>query len=56
MFLIIIASFYLAFTAYFGAATAWPLEATVAAAFVAAGLLGVRLPFVLIIGYSLHGL
>ena len=56
MFLIMIASFYLAFTAYFGAATAWRLETAVVVAFVAIGLLGARLPFVLIAGYSLHGL
>ena len=56
MFLIMIASFYLAFVAYFGVATAWRLEATVVVAFVAIGLLGVRLPFALILGYSVHGL
>jgi hypothetical protein len=56
MFLIVIASFYLAFTAYFGVTTAWGLETAVVAAFVAIGLLGARLPFVLMIGYSLHGL
>jgi hypothetical protein len=56
MFLIMIASFYLAFTAYFGVATAWRLETAVVVAFVAMGLLGARLPFALIAGYSLHGL
>jgi hypothetical protein len=56
MFLIMIAAFYLAFAAYFGVATAWRLEAAVIVAFVAIGLLGVRLPFALIAGYSLHGL
>jgi len=56
MFLIMIASFYLAFTAYFGIATAWRMETAVVVAFVAIGLLGARLPFALIIGYSLHGL
>jgi|SRR5580765_7936917 hypothetical protein len=56
MFLIMIASFYLAFTAYFGVATAWRLETAVVVAFVAIGLLGARLPFALIAGYSLHGL
>ena len=56
MFLIMIAAFYLAFAAYFGAATAWRLETAVVLGFAALGLAGVRLPFALIIGYSLHGL
>jgi hypothetical protein len=56
MFLIMIAAFYLAFVAYFGVATAWRLETAVVVAFVAMGLLGARLPFALIAGYSLHGL
>jgi hypothetical protein len=56
MFLIMIASFYLAFTAYFGVATAWRLETAAVMVFVAIALLGVRLPFALMAGYSLHGL
>ena len=56
LFLVMIASFYLAFTAYFKMATAWRLETAVVVAFVAIGLLGARLPFALIVGYSLHGL
>lgn len=56
VFLIMIAAFYLAFTAYFGVATAWRLETTVVLVFVAISLLGARLPFALIVGYSLHGL
>ncbi len=56
MFLVMIATFYLAFAAYFGAATAWRLETAVVMAFVVIGLLGVRLPFALIVGYPLHGL
>jgi len=56
MFLIMIAAFYLAFAAYFGVATAWRLETAVVVAFVAIGLLSVRLPVALIVGYSLHGL
>jgi uncharacterized protein DUF6010 len=56
MFLILIATFYLAFAAYFGVATAWRVETAVVVVFVAIGLLGMRLPFALIIGYSLHGL
>jgi len=55
MFLILIASFYLAFTAYFGVSTAWRLEAGVVAAFAVIGVLAARLPFALIVGYSLHG-
>jgi hypothetical protein len=56
MFLIMIAAFYLAFTAYFRDETAWRLETAVVIAFVVIGLLGVRQPFVLIVGYPLHGL
>jgi hypothetical protein len=56
MFLMMIATFYLAFAAYFEVATAWRVETAVVVAFVAIGLLGVRLPFALIVGYSLHGL
>ena len=56
MFLIMIATFYLAFAAYFGVASAWRMETGVVMAFVVIGLLGVRLPFALIVGYSLHGL
>jgi len=56
IFLILIASFYLAFTAYFGVATAWRLETAAVVAFAALGLLGTRLPFALIVGYPLHGL
>jgi hypothetical protein len=37
-------------------ATSWRVETAVVVAFVAIGLLGVRLPFALIVGYSLHGL
>lgn len=56
IFLIMVAAFYLAFAAYFGAATAWRLETGVVVAFIAISLLGARLPFALMIGYSLHGL
>jgi hypothetical protein len=55
-FLILIAAFYLAFVAYFGEATAWRLETVVILGFVAIGLLGVRLPAALMVGYALHGL
>jgi Family of unknown function (DUF6010) len=56
VFLIMIAAFYLAFAAYFGATTPWRLETAVVVALVPVGLLGARLPVVLIVGYSLHGL
>jgi hypothetical protein len=56
MSLIVIALIYLAFTAYFGLASAWRLEVAAVAVFAALGLLGVRLPYALIVGYPLHGL
>jgi hypothetical protein len=56
MFFILVASFYLAFAAYFGTATAWRMETVVVLVFVVMALLGVRLPFFLIVGYPLHGL
>jgi len=55
MFLVMIAGFYLAFTAYFGVESAWRLETAVFVAFAATGVLGARLPFALIVGYLLHG-
>jgi hypothetical protein len=55
-FLLPIAGFYLAFTAHFGAKEAWPFEATAVAVFAVFGLLGVRVPCILIVGYLLHGL
>jgi hypothetical protein len=56
VFLIPIAGFYLAFAAYFGTRTAWPLESAAVLAFAAIGLLGTRVPWVIIIGFPLHGL
>ena len=56
IFLIFIALLYLAFIAYFGTASAWQLEATAVAVFIVIGLVGVRLPFALIIGYAMHGM
>src|SRR4026207_711347 len=53
LFLIPIAGFYLAFTAYFGDKDAWPLEATAVAAFAIFGLVGVRVSSALIVGYLL---
>ena len=55
MFLILIALFYPAFTAYFGVATAWRRELVAVAAFSALALVGVRLPSALIVAYPLHG-
>jgi hypothetical protein len=56
LFLIPIAGFYLAFTAYFGDKDAWQLEATAVAVFAVFGHVGVRVSIVLIAGYLLHGL
>ena len=55
LFLIPIAGFYLAFTAYFGYEGAWKIEARGVIALALVGLPGVRVPLVLIIGYLLHG-
>jgi hypothetical protein len=56
VFLMLVAGFYLAFAAYFDAASAWRLETTAVVVFVALGLVGMRLPVGLIVGYPLHGL
>jgi hypothetical protein len=56
MFLIMIAAFYLAFAAYFGAATALRMETAAVLVFVVIGLFGARLPIALMVGYPLHGL
>ena len=56
IFLIPIAGFYLAFTAYFGIEAAWLLESVAVLTFAAMGLLGIRIPFAIIFGYSLHGI
>ena len=55
LFLVAIAGFYLAFTAYFGNQGAWRLETGAMIVFAVFGILGLRLPVVLIIGYCLHG-
>ena len=55
LFLIPIAGFYLAFAAHFGNKGAWPLEASAVAVFSVLGLVGIRVPFALIVGYLLHG-
>jgi hypothetical protein len=56
LFLVLIAAFYLAFGAYFESASAWRAETTAVVAFALIGLIGVRLPIALLIGYPLHGL
>ena len=56
LFLIPIAGFYLAFTAYFGNEGAWRLETGGVVVFSVFGFLGIRVPMLLIIGYFLHGL
>jgi len=56
LFLVPIAVFYLAFTAYFGSDGAWRLESEAAVAFTVIGLVGVRAPIALAIGYPLHGI
>ena len=56
LFLIAIAGFYLAFTAYFGNDDAWRLEGAAAAVFAVFGLAGMRVPSALIAGYALHGI
>ena len=55
-FLILIASFYLAFNAYFDTAGSWRTELMAAAAFSLFGLAGARVPAALILAYPLHGL
>jgi Family of unknown function (DUF6010) len=55
LFLIAIAGFYLAFTAYFGAEAAWRLEWSGVLVFAAMGVAGTRFPLALIAGYPLHG-
>ena len=55
LFLVAIAAFYLAFTAYIVDQGAWRLETEAVIVFAVFGILGLRLPVVLIIGYSLHG-
>jgi hypothetical protein len=55
LFLIPIAGFYLAFTAYFGDKDAWRVEAVAVAVFAVFGLVGTRLMAALIVGYVLHG-
>lgn len=50
-----IAAMYLAFVAYFGDRSALRPEAYAVAVFAALGLLGLRFPALLVLGYALHG-
>jgi len=56
LFLILIAAFYLAFTAYFEVTAAWRVETAAVVVFALIGLFGVRVPAALVVGYPLHGL
>jgi hypothetical protein len=51
-----IAAFYLAFVAYFDAPGAWRLETMAVGVFVVLGIVGARVPAVLMVGYAAHGL
>ncbi|HEY7637381.1 MAG TPA: hypothetical protein VH763_17655 [Gemmatimonadales bacterium] len=53
--LIPVAAIYLAFVEYLGPHSALRLEAYAVALFAGLGLLGLRLPTLLILGYALHG-
>ena len=50
-----VAAVYFAFTAYFDAGGAWGTETAAVIAFVVMGLVGIRVPLVLMLGYVLHG-
>src|SRR5438045_8468396 len=56
LFLVAIAAFYLAFTAYFGDQRAWRLETGAVIVFGVFGILVMSLPSWLIISYCLHGI
>jgi hypothetical protein len=55
LFLVAIAAFYLAFTAYFPDEEAWRFETMAVVLFAIFGLVGLRVPSLLIVGYLLHG-
>jgi hypothetical protein len=54
--LAVIAGFYLAFAAYFEAASSWRTEVIAVLGFCLLGVLGTRYEAALVIGYPLHGL
>ncbi len=53
--LVLIAAMYLAFVAYFGDYSRLRPEACAVAVFAILGLLGLRFPALLVLGYALHG-
>ena len=53
--LVLIAAMYLAFVAYFGDYSRLRPEACAVAVFAVLGLLGLRFPALLVLGYALHG-
>jgi hypothetical protein len=53
--LVPIACMYLAFNAYFDADGTWGRESVAAVLFAVSGLLGMRVPALLVLGYALHG-
>lgn len=53
--LVPIAAMYLAFATYFGDYSTLRLEGYAVAVFAALGLLGLRFPMLLVLGYALHG-
>ena len=53
--LVPVAAVYLAFTSFFGASGAWRHEAVAVTLFAVVGVLGVRIPVLLMLGYALHG-
>ena len=53
--LVPVAAVYLAFRAYFAADDAWRIESVAVVLFAASGILGMRLPVVLVLGYAFHG-
>ena len=54
--LVVIASVYLAFMAYFGNVSSWRTELIAVIAFSVLGIVGTRYAAVLIVGYALHGI
>lgn len=53
--LVPIAGLYLVFTRHFGIDGAWPLEMAAVIGFSLLGVLGMRFPLMLVLGYGLHG-
>jgi len=53
--LVVIAAMYLAFVGYFGDGSTLRPEAWAVAVFAALGILGLRVPALVVLGYALHG-